>query len=186
MDIIAKNAKCNTCKREYNYYDYLAHSEICNKYQNIEIDNSNNNYYDNYYGNDYDNIGMGYETDTEVDITLPNLYNSYALNYPRTTINTNPKLNNNSILEELMSNQINNLSNQLANIGIGIAKNDLYKYSNKIYLQIPYDCAICLETHNIGSEYLIFNCGHIFCLNCSNNWFEYKPICPLCKKDIRL
>ena len=194
MKIIAKNAICNVCNQECNYYDYLAHSETCNQYTNmntnmdtnIHIENSNSN-------SNYNNMLMGYETDNELNdnpiartFSLPNLYNSYKLNYPSAT--HNPNTNRNSILEELMNNSINNLTHQLNNININnsISRNDLYKYSNKIYLQLQYECAICIETHNIGTEYLIFKCGHLFCLNCSNRWFEYKPICPLCKQDIRL
>lgn len=204
MELIAKNAACNICNREYNYYDYLAHSETCGQYKNLN--NGNANSYANSYANSNDII-MGYETDDETDnetnnetdelnnyssdsaavdsssvreFSNPNLYNSYVLNYP--------SANRHSILEELMNNSINNLTHQLNNINMNnsISRNDLYKYSNKIYLQIPYECAICLEIHMIGTEYLIFKCGHLFCLNCSNSWFEYKPICPLCKQDIRL
>jgi len=200
MEIIAKNANCNICNREYNYYDYLAHSETCGQYKNLNNGNANS------YANSNDII-MGYETDNEIDNEIdeinyragdsastrefsnPNLYNSYVLNYPSATIpNTIPNPNMNGILEEQINNSINNLTHQLNNININnsISRNDLYKYSNKIYLQIPYECAICLEMHMIGTEYLIFKCGHLFCLNCSNSWFEYKPTCPLCKQDVRL
>jgi len=93
---------------------------------------------------------------------------------------------------ENANNPIQSLTNQLDGIEIeieinggSISREELKKYTQQIQIAIPFECSICLNTHNVGDEYLAIKCGHIFCLECSIKWFERKSLCPLCKCDIR-
>jgi hypothetical protein len=174
MDIIEKKNKCNNCNKIFNQFDYLSHSEIC---------------YINPF-NQFNNID-DYDADDETYDSVNNLNNqstlsiSYSLTYPNTTRHTS--LNRNTtILEELMQLQLQNITSRMNNIIItnGISKNELYKYSELTYLSIPYECPICLVIQT-NQQNLKVKCGHIFCIECSKKWFEYKPLCPICKCDIR-
>jgi hypothetical protein len=168
--------------------------------QNEPISNINVNI--NFNMNSYKN---------RINILKPNtqrsLGASYNMFYNSSTINTNPYFpyfNNNSILEEVMHITPNNtlevatnpiteqlteqLTDQLNIMKIGsggISRTELYKYVQRIQIAIPFECPVCLNTHNTGTEYLAIKCGHIFCTECSIKWFECKPLCPLCKCDIR-
>ena len=44
-------------------------------------------------------------------------------------------------------------------------------------------CAICHE--NTLREPVMLRCSHIFCAECVEQWFERRPICPLCRAVVR-
>ncbi|KAF8202361.1 hypothetical protein BJ912DRAFT_439491 [Pholiota molesta] len=50
-------------------------------------------------------------------------------------------------------------------------------------------CAICLNHFPIDAdkpEFLIFPCGHGFCVRCTDQLFsQRRTTCPTCRKDIR-
>jgi len=188
--------KCDYCKRIYNYYDFQSHSEYCfripppdPKPEKTEPSISKIKAY-------RDNINI-LKPNTQRSLSA-----SFNMFYISSTMNTNPYFNDNNILAELMHSipptmvqATDQLAEQINGIGIdidsksisgsGISRMELYKYTQQIQIAIPFECPICLNTHNTGTEYLAVKCGHIFCLECSVKWFECKSLCPLCKCDIR-
>lgn len=184
MNIVEYLTKCEYCNNEFNYYDYQAHREICylgnEGHEGYEADNEN----DNENNNENNNIGL-----------------SYKLNYPSRILpiftsqnNTQHNILEDYILEDLMVNNITTRMNSII-LNNGISKNELYKYCNIIYLSDPYECPICLVIHNqqnlqhqqtLQNQYIKVKCGHVFCYECSQKWFEYRPLCPICKCDIRV
>ena len=179
MDIIEYLTKCEYCNNVFNHYDYLAHHEIC---------------YLGYEGYD------GYEADSENDNKNNNIGLSYKLIYPSrinpTTIQNNIQTN---ILDDLMINNITTRMNSMI-LNNGISRNELYKYCTITHLDIPYECPICLIIHNQTpqtmqqqqqqqqqhQQYIKIKCGHLFCNDCGQKWFEYRALCPICKCDIRI
>lgn len=208
-NIMDELTKCNNCKRIYNYYDFLAHSETCylmpNTGSNSETSSATSE-------DNNPNVGLvinksklqSYRDNILKPRVQRSLGNSFNMYYNPSTINFNLNFNNN--LEELMhtipmsienaNNPIQSLTNQLDGIEIdsgnlygslsgSISREELKKYTQQIQIAIPFECPICLTTHNTGTEYLAIKCGHIFCIDCSIKWFKCKPLCPLCKCDIR-
>jgi hypothetical protein len=166
MDIIEYLTKCEYCNNVFNHYDYLAHREICYLgYNGYEADNEN------------DNIGL-----------------SYNLNYPSRIKPTSTTKNNiqTSILDDLIVNSITTRMNSMI-LNNGISKNELYKYCTITHLADPYECPLCLIIHNQTpqtmqpqQQYIKIKCGHLFCNDCGQKWFEYRALCPICKYDIRI
>lgn len=172
MDILEYLTKCEYCNNVFNYYDYLAHREIC---------------YLGYEGYD------GYEADIENN----NIGLSYNLNYSSRIKPTSTTHNNiqTTILDDLMLNNITTRMNSMI-LNNGISKNELYKYCTITHLDVPYECPICLIIHNQNpqtmqpqqpqQQYIKIKCGHLFCNDCGQKWFEYRALCPICKCDIRI
>jgi len=49
-------------------------------------------------------------------------------------------------------------------------------------------CVICQDEINIQCHCIILNCGHLFHKKCVELWLTKhceKPICPMCRKDVR-
>ena len=196
-NIMDELTKCDNCKRIYNYYDFQAHSENCFRMPPPDQEPEQTELISKakFNINSYKN---------SVNILKPHLQRSlgasYNMFYNSSTMNINPYFNDNNVLNELMHTIPNNtiestseqlveqLVDQLNDIEInsrGVSRIELNKYSQQIQIAIPFECSICLNTHNVGDEYLAIKCGHIFCLECSIKWFERKSLCPLCKCDIR-
>ena len=46
----------------------------------------------------------------------------------------------------------------------------------------PENCAICLESLDMGCN---LDCGHFFHKNCLEEWGKYNKSCPVCRKSIK-
>ena len=47
------------------------------------------------------------------------------------------------------------------------------------------NCSICTDIYNGEDLVCELECEHIFHKNCIEEWFHYKNVCPLCRKDIK-
>ena len=60
-----------------------------------------------------------------------------------------------------------------------------YNYiSNNIFKRDALNCPICFM--EIKQKVILDCCQHNFCTFCINKWRAINPICPLCRKKIRL
>lgn len=50
--------------------------------------------------------------------------------------------------------------------------------------EINKECSICQSKFNQGEKLCTLSCMHIFHYNCMEKWVQYKPKCPLCRKEI--
>jgi hypothetical protein len=63
---------------------------------------------------------------------------------------------------------------------------DLIVYSKERNSMAIDDCQICMESYLEGSQYYkIPGCNHLFCVECTRNWFDSKnqereQRCPFC------
>ena len=47
--------------------------------------------------------------------------------------------------------------------------------------EVMPDCSICAEP--LESALTVTRCGHVFHESCLLEWFQHKPVCPLCKTE---
>lgn len=47
------------------------------------------------------------------------------------------------------------------------------------------DCLICMNNYNNNPLIVILPCNHIYHAICIYEWFERKPVCPLCNEDLK-
>jgi hypothetical protein len=48
------------------------------------------------------------------------------------------------------------------------------------------NCSICLMDYEDGEKFRHLPCSHMFHPECIDKWLEQKPVCPVCKVDLRL
>jgi len=87
---------------------------------------------------------------------------------------TNPNPNN-------TYQTLSQLSAQIGDVEIGVK--NINNISNIIVLNTDEECIICREEFYKNDKMLQINCGHIFCISCSENWFEKRKDCPVCKRE---
>ena len=46
------------------------------------------------------------------------------------------------------------------------------------------NCSICLIRYKVGEKCYCLSCGHIFHVNCLEDWLKVKLRCPLCRKKL--
>lgn len=63
------------------------------------------------------------------------------------------------------------------------AKN-IKKCSTITSLKEKFECRICLNDYEIGTNVLQINCNHKFCITCAEKWFSKCNRCPLCNKNV--
>lgn len=182
MEYAENLLNCPNCNNVYRYYDYLSHIELCNYNDNSSMTNN----YDNEYM-----LETEYEGDDENDeveyIDISRLSSSLNDNFiPNNRNNRNNRLER-SIIQNIMdSRRINNLIDDFQNVDIGIGKDKLYLYGNKYITSNDTDCVICLNTFTADNDFYMMKCCHSFCSNCAEKWFEFKSICPLCNRNLKI
>ncbi|XWS65143.1 hypothetical protein CRYUN_Cryun05aG0065900 [Craigia yunnanensis] len=54
----------------------------------------------------------------------------------------------------------------------------------KVVVENPIDCAICLDDLSTGSEVKRMPCSHLFHANCIVNWLGKSMFCPICRFEL--
>jgi 23S rRNA A1618 N6-methylase RlmF len=91
-------------------------------------------------------------------------------------VKINLKERNEKFLKDL--NQLYDNNNE-CNIIQNLNKNSKLEISKK-----NYECSICLQIIKQNEIMRTTICNHHFHSNCLDRWFEEKPNCPLCNKNI--
>ncbi|QDZ24835.1 RING-type domain-containing protein [Chloropicon primus] len=47
------------------------------------------------------------------------------------------------------------------------------------------DCSVCMEAFEEGDRIRELPCGHMFHLECVDEWLKLHPSCPICREDVR-
>lgn len=196
---------CDTCNKVLGYYDYISHIEVCinrRNPNNLNNPNNPNNPYDNYC-NDSDMYDADDDADDDAyddaDDDINETYNNELEQLNDNTMNTmnisilnnlyNPLINRNLNVYNNSHNNENmlNLSNQISsmNIDTGLGCDNLPNYSVQIPIISQTECVICMDTFNKGDSFYLMTCMHSFCVKCSERWFDFKSVCPLCKTNFK-
>ena len=49
------------------------------------------------------------------------------------------------------------------------------------------DCSVCCESYKTDDTLVsVLDCGHVFHPKCIIEWGHYNPVCPVCKKPIKI
>ena len=71
--------------------------------------------------------------------------------------------------------------NEIKNLNVKSFKEEKVEFQNK-----DINCTICIENFIEKDEVVILpGCGHNFHNDCIQAWFEKKPFCPNCKRNIK-
>ena len=86
--------------------------------------------------------------------------------------------------EELLS-----LENQIGNVNRGLSKHQIkmlpqITFKNCLSFNNQTNCLICQENFVEQEKLRKFNCGHIFHIECVDQWLENEKTCPTCKKSV--
>jgi hypothetical protein len=86
--------------------------------------------------------------------------------------------------EELLS-----LENQIGIVNRGLSKHQIkmlpqITFKNFLNFNNQTNCLICQENFVEQEQLRKFNCGHIFHIECVDQWLENEKTCPTCKKSV--
>ena len=86
--------------------------------------------------------------------------------------------------EELLS-----LENQIGIVNRGLSKHQIkmlpqITFKNFLSFNNQTNCLICQENFVEQEQLRKFNCGHIFHIECVDQWLENEKTCPTCKKSV--
>ena len=201
---------CPNCYKVFKYYDYLSHGEVCN---GGEVNNIDWNYGGNEYmlheNGEYESDDER-EAEDELEYIALSRYNnlSSSLQESASPLN-NIRLNGindvsgrnlleMSLIDDIMRNrrggneihmmdiQMEAIMQGLNNVDIGLGKENLEMYGNRYKTLHATNCIICFNTYSAGEDFYMTKCMHTFCKECSERWFEYRSLCPLCNRNLKI
>ena len=137
------------------------------------------------------NITNNYPVNNPWTSSLNNIINNRLNNLNSTTsLNATTPLNANpDLIEVTLYNNGNRVASNMEDVQIYPSLRTLrssstvHMYRN---LETQYEsCTICRENFEENSIVRKLNCGHIFHLNCIDEWLESNIRCPVCRNDLR-
>ena len=100
--------------------------------------------------------------------------------------------NENRNRDELIDSIMRHLEQLQDDVGaqIPLGSNQTRSIPKTRYVQVdgkePDTCAICVDEFVNGDSIKTLQCGHIFHVNCIDEWLgKYSSVCPLCKSNLR-
>lgn len=175
---------CEICNTLVNFEDYNEHLSMCNSpLNNIGLQNELFSIFDIPVNNNLQEEDINNEEELEYSINIENdnLNNFNNLNNQLINIfgniignleNSNFSVNNIDNEEDSYEN-LNNISETIGDVNVGVIDIDKYlrNYENKI------TCPICCIDFDSGVE---TKCNHKFCKDCITEWLKENNKCPIC------
>tara|TARA_B100001057_G_C22766194_1_gene917748 strand:+ start:337 stop:1020 length:684 start_codon:yes stop_codon:yes gene_type:complete len=185
---------CEICNTLVNFDDYNDHLNTCSSplnnmiFQNglfsiFNIPTNNSVNYeseesqetlesdDNIVNQEEYNINLGNNNDLNNHIL--NIFGNIVENIENNSFSFNSNIVNNLNLEEDSYENLNNISESIGDVNIGVANIDKYLKN----LDSKITCPICCEDFNSGVETV---CNHQFCKDCITEWLNENNKCPIC------
>lgn len=115
--------------------------------------------------------------------SLPTLAPNFAL-----LANTLQEEYDHDEFENMEYEELLELCNMVGYHKIGVKNVDeVAPLSDKGLLDSDWKCTICLDAaDSIQDVRKITECGHCFCSQCIEKWFEENRSCPVCKKEVEV
>jgi len=149
--------------------------------------------------NDRENNYVRYDYNSPINPSIYNLFsNTHSLHNPNNFINRNNYINSNSRnirnnINNTMPNTFSSIFNNFfdSNVPINATNEQIQSASRAVRYgdisnPLSESCPISLERFNRDDIVRqIIHCGHIFCEEHFNRWFESNVRCPVCRYDIR-
>ena len=75
------------------------------------------------------------------------------------------------------------ITDNLEDVKVGVK--NIKKYSKVTQCDKDFHCIICIEDFLKKNKIYIrtMDCGHEYCLKCSDDWFKDNKKCPICNKE---
>ena len=101
------------------------------------------------------------------------------------------------IIDELCPNpdkmsyeQLLELEDKVGNVNKGLNKDKINKIPVVTFKKGIYEdcdkCIICQEDFNYGEKTKLLPCGHIFHIECVDQWLIKEKKCPFCNEEIKI